>query len=110
MDAAHALEAVRYVELNPVRAGLVTRAEDWEWSSARAHLKGEDDGLVRVQPILERVPDWAAFLGSAVNDNAESLRLHTSTGRPLGSDTFVDALEQQLGRSLRPAKGGRPRL
>ena len=109
MDPAHTLRAVRYVELNPVRAGLVVRAEDWAWSSARAHLAGRDDGLVTVAPMLELVPDWASFLGSAANDDLETLRRHTSTGRPLGSDAFVDELERQLQRSLRPAVGGRPR-
>ena len=52
MDEDHLLTAVRYFSLNPVRARLVARAEDWPWSSVRAHLKGEDDGLVRVRPVL----------------------------------------------------------
>ena len=54
MDEAHLLTAVRYVALNPVRARLVARAQDWPWSSVRAHLAGEDDGVVRVAPVLER--------------------------------------------------------
>ena len=55
MDEDHLLAAIRYVSLNPVRARLVTRAQDWPWSSVRAHLKGEDDGLVRVRPAPDRV-------------------------------------------------------
>ena len=47
MDEAHLIAAVRTISLNPVRARLVCRAEDWAWSSVRAHLSGEDDGLVR---------------------------------------------------------------
>ena len=64
MDEAHLVHAARYVALNPVRARLCERAEDWPWSSARAHLAGEDDGLVEVAPLLERVGDFAAFLGT----------------------------------------------
>jgi putative transposase len=54
LDEPHLVAAARYVALNPVRARLVRRAQDWPWSSARAHLKGRDDGLVMVTPLLER--------------------------------------------------------
>ena len=55
MDEAHLIAAVRTISLNPVRARLVCRAEDWAWSSVRAHLSGENDGLVRARPVLDRV-------------------------------------------------------
>jgi putative transposase len=51
--------AARYLALNPVRARLAARAEDWPWSSARAHLAGRDDALVRVAPLLDRVGRFA---------------------------------------------------
>ena len=54
MDEAHLCAAFRYVALNPVRAGLVAKAQDWPWSSVRAHLAGESDGIVAVEPALER--------------------------------------------------------
>ncbi len=107
MDARHTLAAARYIELNPVRAGLVARAADYRWSSARAHLSGRDDALVRVAPLLERVPDWRRFLREPTEDELKAFRLHSTTGRPLGDDAFVDALEQKLGRVLRPQKRGR---
>jgi len=66
MDEPYLLAAARYIELNPVRAGLVSRAEDWPWSSARAHLAGRDDQLVKVAPLLGMIDDWAAFLNSAM--------------------------------------------
>jgi putative transposase len=110
MDERHTLAAARYVELNPVRAGLVSNAADYPWSSARAHLRQRDDGLVRVQPLLDRVPDWDNFLSSGPQPEVEiDLRKHQTTGRPLGSDEFVEEMEQRIGRSLRPAKPGRPR-
>ncbi len=60
MDESYPLAAAYYAELNPVRARLVERAGDWRWSSARAHLDGRDDALVRVAPLLAPVPDGAA--------------------------------------------------
>jgi putative transposase len=51
MDEPHLLAATRYIVLNPVAAGLVSRAEDWPWSSARAHLAGENDELATVAPF-----------------------------------------------------------
>ncbi len=56
MDEAYALVCARYVELNPVGARLTRRARDWRWSSARAHLAGEGDGLVQVRPLLALAP------------------------------------------------------
>src|SRR5439155_17620732 len=55
MDDRYTLAAARYVELNPVRAQLVSRAEEYPWSSAQAHLLGRDDGLVCATPLLARV-------------------------------------------------------
>ena len=110
MDERYTLAAARYVELNPVYAGLVARVDDYRWSSARAHLIGRDDGLVSVRPLLARVDDWSAFLAQSVPPEVVSkLRRHANTGRPLGSEQFIDDLEQKLGRALRPQKGGRPR-
>ncbi len=108
MDEAHALACARYVELNPVRARLVGRPRDWPWSSARAHLAGADDELVKVAPLLEMVPDWRAFLAEApAKADLEQLRAHSRTGRPLGPERFVAGLERKLGRVLGKRKPGR---
>jgi putative transposase len=108
LDTAHLIAAVRYVELNPVRARLVARAEDWRWSSARAHLSGEDDGLVSVAPLRDAIGDWSVFLGgSPREEEMEALRRHERTGRPLGDPAFITTLERQLGRRLRRDKPGR---
>ena len=90
MDEPYLLAAARYVELNPVRAHLVAAAVDWPWSSARAHLSGQDDRLVKVAPLLAMVPDWNAFLNGAVPEaELRELRRHGRTGRPLGDETFL---------------------
>lgn len=107
LDEAHLLAAARYVELNPVRARLCKRPQDWVWSSARAHLKGRDDQLVAVAPLLELVPNWRAFLKEGLSeDDAEALRRHERTGRPLGDAAFVERIGGMLGRDLVPKKRG----
>ena len=99
--------AARYVEMNPVRAGLATRPWRWRWSSASAHRRGKDDALVTVRPLLELAQDWEDFLSVAPTEGeVKSLRLHERTGRPLGSPAFVERVEQTLQRLLRPAKRG----
>ena len=65
MDETHLAAAVRYVALNPVRAGLVEQAHDWPWSSVHAHLTAQDDGITAVAPVLSRFPDFAEFIGQA---------------------------------------------
>ena len=108
MDEAHLAHALRYVSLNPVRAGLVAQAADWRWSSVRAHLAGADDGLVRVRPALDRVGDFAAFLGQEVDEDAAFLALRRAEGigRPIGAPDWIAALERQTGRTLVAAKRG----
>lgn len=110
MDEDYLIAAARYVELNPVRAGLVRSADAYPWSSAAAHLRGEDDALVRARPLLDLVPDWRSLLESSVAEEAcERLRRHERTGRPLGNDAFVVRLEGTLERILRKQQPGRKR-
>jgi putative transposase len=107
MDEPHLLAGARYVELNPVRARLVARPQDWRWSSAAAHLAGRDDGLVQVRPLCDAIGDWAAFLAGGLSDaERERIRAGERTGRPLGSDGFVAELERRLGRPLARRKPG----
>src|SRR5580704_11961216 len=99
MDDAHFVTALRYVSLNPVRARLVARAEDWPWSSVRAHLAGRDDGLVTVKPVLERVGDFAKLLepDAADDERFAAVRRSEASGRPLATAEFVADLERILG-------------
>ena len=109
MDEGHLMAAVRYVGLNPVRARLVARAEDWPWSSARAHLAGADDDLVRVAPVLERCADVAALLADGREEGFSALRRSEGSGRPVGTADFVADLERRLGRPIaRRAPGRKP--
>jgi len=113
MDESYLLAAVRYIELNPVRAKLVREPAAYPWSSASAHVEGREDRLIAASPLPKMVGDWREFLGSGIGaDDAEILRLHERTGRPLGSDDFITRLESELARvlqRLRPGPKGAPK-
>lgn len=107
MDESYLLACARYVETNPVRAKLARRARDWPWSSARAHLKGCDDGLVSVAPLLKLVGDWSSFLSAGMaEETMDFIRKGERTGRPLGETKFIKRLETKLGRTLAKQKPG----
>jgi putative transposase len=109
MDENHLLACTKYIEMNPVRAGLVKKARDWPWSSAKAHIRGQDDLLVKVKPLLEMTEkNWSKFLTDYPEEaEIELLKKHERTGRPLGSQVFVKKVETLLGRFLQPQKAGR---
>jgi putative transposase len=105
---------MRYVELNPVRAGLVQSAADFAWSSAVTHLGGTDAAqLVDLEQWRrEWSPEaWARWLldGEGRIEDMRAIREATHAGRPLGSLEFVRGLESQWERRLEPGKAGRPR-
>ncbi len=111
MDESHLGAALRYVALNPVRAGLVGRASDWAWSSAHVHLgRVADDGLTLKAPVADRYPQFAELLASAEDEIAtKRLRQAESVGRPLGAAAFLARLEAESGRVLAAGKRG-PRV
>jgi putative transposase len=111
MDEGHLVAAVRYVSLNPVRARLAARAQDWPWSSVGAHLRREDDGLVSVAPVLARIADFPNLIADEGDAGFAALRTAESTGRPLGNEEFVTALERILGRRIaKRAPGRKPKI
>jgi REP-associated tyrosine transposase len=108
LDDAHLVAAACYVALNPVRARLVAHVQDWAWSSARAHLAGRDDALVRVAPLLDRVGRFCDLIDDDSDRTAfAALRAAESTGRALGSGELVATLERVTGRRLQPRRPGR---
>jgi putative transposase len=108
MDEKHAYAAIRYVELNPVRAGIVDRAEEYRWSSAPAHIFGTSDPLLSQITSYVFIKDWGLFLDQGdLKSEARDISNHTQTGRPLGDATFIKKLEAETGRCLAPKVKGR---
>jgi putative transposase len=105
LDTNYLLNAVRYVELNPVRAQMVYHAEDFAWSSAAAHCGIRDDLVVdrrRISPVLAAITDWSRWLAEGVaEESLATLRRNGSQNLPCGGEEFVTSLEDQSGRDLK---------
>lgn len=109
MDDRHAIAAKRYVELNPVRSGLVTKPEAWRWSSAKHHLGLEHFDFISSSQFDWPSDKWRAFLNEGVPERELAYIQKTElTHQVMGDDRFIDQLEQRTGQKLRPAKRGRP--
>jgi putative transposase len=113
LDGRHLWPALKYVELNPVRAKLCRRAWQYAWSSAAPHVdeKAESE-LLDLSRWYKRVSaeEWRKELAEGLTEaEVAQIRLRTHTGRPLGSDRFVSKLETLLGRRVRPLPVGRPK-
>jgi putative transposase len=110
MDGGHLFAAVRYVERNPVRARIVSRAEQYRWSSAPAHVFNVKDDILSACPLTADIKDWASYL-SRKDDDSEVRKFlkHEHSGRPLGDKAFIMKLEELTGRILAPRKRGRKR-
>lgn len=113
LDEAHLWQALRYTELNPVRAGLVAKAEHWQWSSASAHCATAppNDYLAMASWQSQWSPaEWRTFLTAGdAESELTAIRNCTYTGRPLGTTEFIRSLERETDRSLAVQKRGRPR-
>jgi putative transposase len=111
MDDEHASNAIRYIERNPVRAGMIERAEKYLWSSAAAHCGLRDDILLSANcPLIGVVENWSEWL--RIDDTEEdktAIREHTSKGRIWCSPEMLRQLEQITGKSLTPRRPGRPK-
>ena len=112
LDEPHLWEALRYTELNPVRAKLVPEAHAWAWSSASAHCDTVHvDAFVSMELWENHWTNvsWREYLAAGETETElASIRQCTHTGRPLGTQEFVHALEESMERRLVPQKGGRP--
>jgi putative transposase len=113
VDDEHLWAAVRYVELNPVRAGIVTRPTEYPWSSARGNALRVADALLDPdRPFPGSIDDWEPWLMAGVDDKTcDALRRCTLSGRPCGSAAFARDVEVAANRALATRKRGRrPRL
>ena len=110
LDQRHLLAAGRYVERNPIEAGMVQQATDYRWSSARYNCAlAENDHLLLERTLPAMMDDWPSFLLGTEEDGETRVLQAMRTGRPAGDDAFVEMLESATGRILKPRKPGRRR-
>ncbi len=111
MDEAHLMVALRYVENNPVKAGLVKAAEQWAWSSAAAHVARRPDRLVSGTEFADVVTNWRAMLADgleAAEDEAQGIEKALLTGRPQADTAWLAANAEHIGDRVAPRPRGRP--
>jgi len=110
LDGPHLRAAVRYVERNPLRAGLVQRAEEYDWSSARTHCGLRPDPVLAPDmPLLAEIGDWSRWLSRPQDEDTLNLiRDRTEKGLPCGSARFVEQISAIVGRNLQQRPVGRP--
>ncbi len=109
MEERYLLAATRYIEMNPVRAKLVKKAEDYKWSSAKAHMRNRNDELVKVSGVGQIISNWREFLsGADPKETATGLHSHSSTGRPMGGEEFLKTIEAVSGIPIRKLIKNKP--
>ena len=112
LDEKHTYAAVRYVENNPVRAGIVKQAEDYMWSSARDHIDGNvNSGIAGKCYLFEDIKNWRGYLnGKEDTGRVIKIKKNLMTGRPSGSSEFVEKLQKKFKKRLTALPRGRPKL
>lgn len=114
LDENHLIVAARYIERNPVRAGLVDKPWEWQWSSASLHIGESSKQTSRLKDLFNNIgisqEQWKFFID--VQDDkqeAERIKKFTLTGRPMGSKQFIKELEEKFGKRLQALSIGRPK-
>jgi len=119
VDSDHyVLACYRYIELNPVRAGMVADPGRFRWSSFLNNAHGNSDGLIAPHPTYlslgrspsERRRAYRGLFEAAVGDEElAAIRRHVHTGKVFGSEAFIRRIETGLDRPLRLRRPGRPK-
>jgi len=114
LDERHLLAAARYIERNPIRAGMVKKPGDYIWSSARNHAVISKNDIINADYLFKyieiRQDEWKGFVDTSDDpDELSAIRKYTMTGRPLGSCVFVQKLEKEFGGTLHALPVGRPK-
>ena len=113
LDEDYLVAALRYVERNPVRAGIVRKPWRWKWSSAGVHV-GQGDGVINLENITTLIDttaeEWKEYIDLDENEEeVENIRKHTLLGRPLGTKDFIAKLGKRIGMVLSVLPRGRPK-
>ncbi|MEZ5902745.1 MAG: transposase [Alphaproteobacteria bacterium] len=107
-DEQYGLRAARFVETLPVTIGIAPKPENYLWSSAKSRIKVVQNKLLKTFHSFHATQNWEDFLSRPIDPKEMNLiQLHLQTGRPRGSELFLDSIEKQIGRTVRPQKRGR---
>jgi len=114
LDDSHLITAARYIERNPVRAGLVSKPWGWKWSSASVHTGKCNEAILKLEDLFRVIgfsqEEWKAYIElEDIRKDVDNIKKQTLNGRPLGGKQFINNLEQTLGRKLTVRSQGRPR-
>jgi len=111
LDDEHLYEAVRYVEKNPVKAGIVREPENYKWSSANARIRNLNDGIITKSiPLYKEIMSWKEYLLEPEhNVKISFIKKSTKSGRPAGNRAFIKRIEKITGRNLKQNPVGRPK-
>lgn len=113
MDQAHLMIALRYIENNPVKAGLAKTAEQWAWSSAAAHVARRPDRLVSGREFADTISNWSAMLAGgleAADEDAPGIEQALLSGRPRAVPAWLAAQAEYIGDRAAPRRRGRPAI
>jgi len=106
LGETHLYTAVRYVEMNPVKAGIIDNPEDYRWSSAQVHVNRKLDNLLPGESyLISEIKDWKNFLSEYEDGRiVKEIKSSTISGRPAGNKEFVKKIEVMLGRTFKNSK------
>ncbi|MEP6878951.1 MAG: transposase, partial [Nitrosospira sp.] len=117
-DEIYLLGCQRYIELNPVRAGMVVHPSEYRWSSYRANAQNEVDALVKPHPLYEALGLDGASRRAAYRELfrhepepalVNRIRRATNGNFVLGNERFSAQVSSALGKRVVPGRSGRPR-
>jgi putative transposase len=114
MDERHLTAAARYIERNPIRAHIAKKPYEYTWSSAKDHVNNTRTSIIDTNDLFKYVEieqvQWKSFIDAPDNKEEISIiRKYTMTGRPLGSESFINKLEKRFGERLHALSVGRPK-
>ncbi|MDO9528346.1 MAG: transposase [Syntrophales bacterium] len=111
LDERHLFAAIRYVENNPVRKGIVPEPEDYKWSSTQGHCGIVSDEILSDSCYLcGEINNWFQYLKeSGPQEVIKTLRKNVMSGRPCGGEEFIKSIEKIVGKPLRVLPRGRPK-
>ena len=116
-DERYLLTCMQYIELNPVRARMVSTPDGYRWSSYHANAQGKEDGILHHHPVFSALARHAADRGRAWRElvamaipqgQMDEIRATVQTGTPLGNDRFRKRIERTLMCSVGQGRRGRP--